>query len=321
MHTYPTNKPLVVLTMGDPSGIGPEIIAGALLKDDIVDLSTFLIVGDEGVLSSYFPKGYLDSKKNIFMDDPGEPLMNMGEWKHSSAAQHKTLKSLDLAIDIAKKHKDPNKVAIVTAPVNKAELANISHGFKGHTEYLQEAFGVDFVSMSFVGDHLKTVPVTRHIPLSKVADVLDVEIILKTILQVAENRSKLSEPEALIGVCGLNPHCGEGGRMGNEEELLITPAIEKAKKVYPNITGPLPADVAFYKALKGELDIVIAMYHDQALGPFKMLDFDTGVNMTLGLPCTRTSPDHGTAYDIAGKGIANSNSLINAIKLAVKCIT
>jgi 4-hydroxythreonine-4-phosphate dehydrogenase len=176
-------------------------------------------------------------------------------------------------------------------------------------------------TMALIGNTLCVIPVTRHIPIKDVAKALSINLIYMTLEQVIGERLLISgKRDPKIGVCGLNPHCGEGGKIGCEEIDVIIPAIEKAKNLYPNIAGPLAADVAFYKAIKKEVDIVVSMYHDQGLGPFKTVDFDNGVNMTLGLGHVRTSPDHGTAFDIAGRGIASAESMKNAIRLAVRAL-
>ncbi|MCK5450595.1 MAG: 4-hydroxythreonine-4-phosphate dehydrogenase PdxA, partial [Candidatus Omnitrophica bacterium] len=214
------------------------------------------------------------------------------------------------------------KSVLVTAPVSKERIAEISPGFVGHTEYLREADGADMVTMVLTGESMCVVPVTRHIPLGDVTKHINEEYLFKTLVQVVDNRELITgKRDPKIAVAALNPHAGEGGKIGTEEKEIIMPAIERAKKVYPEIEGPVPADVVFYKAVKKEYDIVVSMYHDQCLAPFKMLDFDSGVNVTLGLGYVRTSPDHGTAFDIAGKGIANPRSMIEAIKLAVRAVT
>jgi 4-hydroxythreonine-4-phosphate dehydrogenase len=175
--------------------------------------------------------------------------------------------------------------------------------------------------MMLVGGNLRVVLVTRHIPLKNVVKELTKQKVL-TAIELAHNAGKyFNIPNPKITVCGLNPHSGESGTMGKEEIQTIIPAIKKSKKAGINVTGPYASDTIFYKAIKGHYDFVIAMYHDQGLIPLKTLYFDEGVNVTLGLPFVRTSPDHGTAYDIAGKGIANSKSMEEAIKLAAKMST
>jgi 4-hydroxythreonine-4-phosphate dehydrogenase len=207
---------------------------------------------------------------------------------------------------------------LVTAPVNKAAINKSGIPFKGHTEYLAGAVNAKKFAMMFSGGHLKITLVTRHIPLKDVSRLITSEKIKDAVLLTnfaLKKYFKINNPK--IGVAGLNPHCGESGLMGIEEEKIIIPAVKALKRKIPRIQGPLPADVIFYKARKKEFDAVVAMYHDQGLGPFKMIAFDEGVNVTLGLPFVRTSPDHGTAYDIAGKDIADPKAMKEAVKLAV----
>ncbi|MFA4991842.1 MAG: 4-hydroxythreonine-4-phosphate dehydrogenase PdxA [Candidatus Omnitrophota bacterium] len=211
---------------------------------------------------------------------------------------------------------------LVTAPVNKAAINKSGIPFKGHTEYLAEAAGVKRFAMMLCGGPLKVTIVTRHTPLKKVSSSLNKRSIIDAIILTDSALKRyfgISRPR--IGVCGLNPHCGEGGEIGDEEEKIIRPAVRSIKRALPGVRGPISGDAIFYMAYKGGLDAVISMYHDQGLGPLKMIAFEKGVNVTLGLPFVRTSPDHGTAYDIAGKGIANPSSMKEAIKLAAKMLS
>ncbi|MBF0494685.1 MAG: 4-hydroxythreonine-4-phosphate dehydrogenase PdxA [Candidatus Omnitrophica bacterium] len=333
MLSYRTNKPRIIVTTGDPAGIGPEIISGAIAKDEIASLGLFIVVGGKKIFESVLPSRV---QKNIsfhtlqealtlgdfrdgmiHMVDPEVSPGDITFGKPSAEASRFALACLEASVKLIKALPADVPKAIVTAPVNKGGIASISPGFKGHTEYFQEAFASEMITMALVGRHLSVIPVTRHIPICSVARALNEEVVFKAIKQVAEYRRVISGmDEPVIGVCGLNPHCGENGKIGDEEIKIIKPAIDRALKIYSKIKGPIPADTVFYQAMKKEINIVIAMYHDQGLAPFKMVDFDSGVNMTLGLGCVRTSPDHGTAYDIAGKGIASSRSMEEAIKLA-----
>jgi 4-hydroxythreonine-4-phosphate dehydrogenase len=217
--------------------------------------------------------------------------------------------------------------ALVTAPINKESFYKANVPYKAHTEMLAKITKTKKFAMMLVGENLRVVLVTRHIPLKDVAKELTGEKIL-TAIKLAHGAGKyFNIPKPRIAVCGLNPHSGEGGTIGKEEIGIISPAIKKAKRTGINARGPFASDTVFHKAIKparqsctggGEYDFVIAMYHDQGLIPLKTLYFDEGVNVTLGLPFIRTSPDHGTAYDIAGKGIANTESMQEAIKLAIK---
>ena len=207
--------------------------------------------------------------------------------------------------------------ALVTAPVSKEAIAAAGHPFKGHTEFLEEMTKTKQTVMFFSDERLKVALVTRHLPLRKVYKTMTASLIEATIRITAHSLKKywkISRPK--IGVCGLNPHAGEGGLFGDEEKKIILPAIRKAQKRNAEIEGPLAGDSIFYYAVQGRYDAVVAMYHDQGLAPFKLLAYDTGVNVTLGLPFIRTSPDHGTAFDIVGKNRASPNSMIEAILLA-----
>jgi len=208
----------------------------------------------------------------------------------------------------------------VTAPINKSSVRKAGFAdFEGHTEYLAARTATKDFAMMFVGKSLKITLVTRHIALKDVSRALSMESIYSAIRLTRDHLVRcfgIKDPK--IAVAGLNPHAGEGGLFGDEEAKTITPAIKRASAEFKNIDGPVPSDIIFYEALNGKYDAVIAMYHDQALAPFKMLYFKDGVNVTLGLPFIRTSPDHGTAFDIAGKGIADPASMKEALLLACR---
>jgi 4-hydroxythreonine-4-phosphate dehydrogenase len=207
--------------------------------------------------------------------------------------------------------------AIVTAPVNKKAISDAGVPFQGHTEYLAEAAGTADFAMMLVSESLRVVPVTRHITLARVPAELTESGVLSTIRIVNDGlRHLFAIPSPRIGVTALNPHGGEGGLFGGEEGDVIAPAVEAARSGGIDVSGPYPADTLFVRARKGAFDAVIAMYHDQAMIPIKLLSFGGGVNVTLGLPFVRTSVDHGTAYDIAGRGVADPGSMIAAISLA-----
>ncbi len=274
----------VIITIGDPSGIGPEVTLKALASPRVRGLANFLVIG--------------------------KPTAVKG-----AAAGRVSLEYIDEAIKLLRSGQAD---ALVTAPVSKSAIRSAGFpDFQGHTEYLADKFKVKNFAMFFVGKYMKVALVTRHISLRRVSEVLNSEMIYNTIALTNRYLKEYFHIKApRIAVCGLNPHAGERGAFGNEEEKVIAPAIKKAAETIENISGPLPADAAFYDALKKRYDAVIAMYHDQGLVPFKMLYFDSGVNLTLGLPFIRTSPDHGTAFNIAGKGVADPTSMIEAILLA-----
>ena len=270
-------KPTVLITAGDPRGIGPEVTKKALQDSNIKGLANFIVI---------------HSKDRTGFD------------------------AIKKAAGLLKNKKAD---ALVTAPVNKEEINKSGVFFQGHTEYLAKATHTNRFAMMLCGDKLKVTTVTRHVPLKKVSGILTQAKIIEA-AKLTDNALKkyfgIKKPR--IGVCALNPHCGEGGKIGSEEQDMIFPAIKKIRRSIPGIQGPISGDVIFYMAYHGKLDAVISMYHDQGLGPLKMVAFEKGVNVTLGLPFIRTSPDHGTAYDIAGKDMANPSSMKEAIKLAVK---
>jgi len=220
---------------------------------------------------------------------------------------------IEKAIEDAKEGKIK---AIVTLPINKESAKLGGFTFPGHTEFLAHSFGVKEYAMMLANEKLKVVLQTTHVALKDVPNLITEGKILSKLRLIDKS---LRNPR--IAVAGLNPHAGENGLFGDEELKIIKPAVEKARKEGINVTGPLPADTVFVRALKGEFDVVLCMYHDQGLIPIKLLGFGNSVNVTLGLPIIRTSVDHGTAYDIAGKGIANPESFKTAVKVAVELTT
>jgi 4-hydroxythreonine-4-phosphate dehydrogenase len=210
---------------------------------------------------------------------------------------------------------------MVTAPVNKASIIRAGIPFIGQTEFLAERSGTDRFAMMLLGEDdrgrwLRVVLATTHLPLKEVPAQLTPEKISRAIELAAEACRRLALGRSRVGVCGLNPHAGEGGQLGTEEEILIGPVVRSAQEKGLDVTGPLAADSLFHLAYRGDFEVVVAMYHDQGLCPLKTIGFEKGVNWTLGLPFVRTSPDHGTAYDIAGRGVASPSSMQAAIRLA-----
>ncbi len=208
--------------------------------------------------------------------------------------------------------------AVVTAPINKEGFAMAGIPYQGHTEYIANLCGRDNFGMMLIGGKLKVMLVTRHIALRNVSDAVSKEkiIIAAELAHKALKWLGIKQPKILV--CGLNPHCGDGGLLGDEEAKVIKPAVAILRKKRINVEGPIAGDVAFYRALKDKYCAVLAMYHDQGLAPLKTVAFDKGINLTLGLPIIRTSPDHGTAFNIAGKNLANPSSMISAIELAIR---
>jgi len=284
---------VIVITAGDPAGIGPEVTEKALKNRALLRKADFLVIGCEGHPVKI-----------------GTPTKTSGR-----IAAENIRKAVNLLSYIK------GRKALVTAPINKYSLMKAGLPFKGHTEFLAHLTNTKDIAMMFAADHFKLALVTRHIPLSEVCKSLSVAKITKTIRffsSALKGIFGIKNPK--IGVAGLNPHAGDSGTIGFEEKKIIIPAIKTLRREIRYLQGPYPADVLFHQLYTKKLDGAVCMYHDQGLAPFKMLYFEKGVNITLGLPFVRTSPDHGTAFDIAGRGIANPTSMENAIKLALDSI-
>ena len=323
--------PVVGITMGDPVGVGPEIIHKALSDKSVYKICRPVVIGDRHVLAAAgkmvasgleirditsvdngrFEYGMIDL---ITMSDLRAESLVMGQ---PDAGTGKAMISyIEKAIKLAV---DGDTSAVVTCPINKVAMKLAGSEFHGHTELLASATGTDQYLMMMYGEKLSVVLVTIHIPLNAVKNSLTSEKILETIVLTGESlRKRFGIANPRIAVSGLNPHAGEDGLFGNEEADIINPAVRDALKMGFDVEGPIPPDTVYYHAMNGRFDVVVSMYHDQGLIPFKMIHFEDGVNTTLGLPIIRTSVDHGTAYDIAGTGIAEPGSLIAAIKLAAR---
>lgn len=309
--------------MGDPAGIGGEISLRAWQQRQ--DLPPFFIIDVPERLEALDPQTKIQSIDHVseaigvfpyalpvlplHMDVPGSP------GRPAPAAARATIAAIDKAVALAM---DGMVSSVVTNPVNKAQLYE-GAGFQhpGHTEYLADLAAVPRTVMMLVAPGLRVVPVTIHIALADVPNALSQELIIQTVEIVNRDLKKFFGLKApRLALSALNPHAGEGGAMGNEEINTIEPAIRRLQACGIDVRGPFPADTMFHRSARAGYDVALCMYHDQALVPVKTLDFARGVNVTLGLPFVRTSPDHGTAYDIAGTGQADASSLIEAIKLA-----
>jgi len=302
--------------MGDPSGVGPEVALKALASSKVQGLAKILLIGDAFVIDK--ARRDMGLKLNVpFMDLGNVSPKSFSYGKFDASFGRASIEYIDAALELIKRREAR---ALVTAPVNKSSIkASGLRNFEGHTEYLAQRAGTKDYAMMFVGGNLKVTLVTRHVALKRVPGIITAESIDRALAltrQYLINFFRVRNPK--IGVCGLNPHAGEAGAFGDEEIKIIAPAIKKASMKFKGLAGPIPADILFHDALNGKYDAIIAMYHDQALPAFKMLYFKTGVNMTLGLPFIRTSPDHGTAFNIAGRGIADPASMIEAILLACR---
>jgi len=323
--------PLIGITMGDPAGIGPEVIVKALQDADVISLCRPVIFGDRGLLEREAAQLGISCLFETLISSetaacrPGTTaLLEIScldpsgvRYGHPTHAGGTAMAQYIIhAVEAAKAGKID---AIVTAPISKAVLHDAGYNYPGHTEMLAELTGTKDVVMMLAGDSLRVVLATIHCSYVDVPKLLTVEKILKTITITHESLQKvLNGKKPRIAVAGLNPHAGEGGLFGEEEKYLIAPAVAEALRLGIDAVGPMPADTLFYYAARGRYDVVVCMYHDQGLIPLKLLHFDTGVNVTLGLPIIRTSVDHGTAYDIAGKGIGSPASMVSAIKMAVQ---
>ncbi len=318
---------MIGISCGDFTGIGPEVTLKALATQKA---KKYLLLGDfqrlqqlNESLGLNLPLVPLPTSQtpppadSILCHSPANPLpegLQPGDGVAAAAA-------LDCLRDGAKRCLRGELDALVTAPVNKASILRLGQPFVGQTEFLAELAGTKRFAMMLVGDDgqghfLRVILATTHLPIRKVADSLSASKIQTAIELAAEACRDLNLPRARIGVCGLNPHAGEEGELGREEIELIAPAVARVRANGIDVAGPFAADTLFYHAYHGAYDAVVAMYHDQGLVPLKMIGFDRGVNVTLGLPFVRTSPDHGTAYDIAGQGRANPASMIAALQLA-----
>ena len=279
--------PRILITLGDPAGIGPEVIDLALASDRIPHDCEIEVIGDRSA------------------GIPGKP-----DARSAAAA----LAALDEAV---RQLKNGSADAVVTGPVSKEGLQDLGFPFPGQTEYFADAFGVADYGMLLTGDTLSVGLATIHEPLAKVPGLLTPDRIIRIGLLTADFLRRRGIAHPRIAVAGLNPHAGENGAFGDEETRIIQPAINQLNQAGLAIfSGPAVPDAIFREAARGHYDAVLAMYHDQGLIPLKLLDFDTAVNVTLGLPKPRTSPDHGTAFSIAGKNIASPSSMIAAIRLA-----
>jgi len=320
-----TPLPPLSVSLGDPAGIGPEVVAKCWDQRVSFGLAPFVAVGDPRSLAQVW-----DGELAI-IDDPrlasdvfhrGLPLIPVPASGASvpgcptTAGAHCSLDSLEIAVGLAR---SGSTSGVVTGPVSKQQLYAIGFSHPGQTEFVAERCGVSpgNVAMMLAGPTLRTVPVTTHVPLRDVADRLTAPLIEargRATLRGLQRNFGITEPR--LAVAGFNPHAGEGGALGREEVEVIVPAIEALRAEGWHVTGPHPADTMFHAAARGRYDAALCMYHDQALIPLKALHFEEGVNVTLGLPIVRTAPDHGTAFDIAGEDQADPRAMAAALRLA-----
>jgi 4-hydroxythreonine-4-phosphate dehydrogenase len=338
-----SSLPRLGITMGDPAGVGPEISVKALARNDVRSSCRPVVIGDSGVLAATL--ALLGSPLSLHaVKDIGECRFGQG-----------TIECLDLGnVELARLPKAAVSAeagraayayietgvrlclsgqidALVTAPVNKEALAAAGHQHSGHTEILATLTGTKDFAMLLMGKELRVIHVTTHVALRRVPDLVTRERVLRVIELAQRTMDGLGTAHPRIAVCGLNPHAGEDGLFGDEERTQIIPAVEEARRQGLDVYGPLPADTLFSRARGGEFDIVVAMYHDQGHVPVKTVGFTyddasgawtglSGVNVTVGLPFLRVSVDHGTAFDRAWKGIANPESMVEALDVAVRML-
>jgi 4-hydroxythreonine-4-phosphate dehydrogenase len=324
--------PRIAITMGDPAGIGPEIISKGLLSDDIYHVCRPLVLGDMGALAMVSKTIASPSFQSIStpMDVAGRPgdvpVMPVSNLREDScipgqptvAGGKAMVEYIEKAVELTM---TGQVSAMVTCPINKELMHRLGYQFDGHTELLAHLTHTKDYVMMLAGDRLRVSLVTTHCALREVPERLNEELIVKTITityRALEHDFAIKKPR--VAVASLNPHAGESGLFGLEDEGIIGPAVEAARRSGLQVGGPFPADTVFYQAANGRYDAVVAMYHDQGLIPLKLLHFPDAVNITLGLPIIRTSVDHGTAYDIVGKDMADPSSLVAAIKMAAKIV-
>lgn len=321
--------PILGVTMGDPAGIGPEVIAKAVAGRDLGRICRPLVIGSRPVMERTVRalglplrvvgvKGHdhpLGRRGELPVADPlDKPL---GRFRMGRVAKETGAASVAFIVHAVRLAEAGCIDAIVTGPINKEAINLAGYAYPGHTELLADLTHSKEVGMMIVGGPLKIMFVTTHVAIRKLPDTLTPEGVGRAI-RLADKalREYFGRARPRIGVAALNPHAGEAGLFGQEERQAILPAARRAKAAGIRVSDPLPADTLFSKAARGEFDGVVAMYHDQGLIPLKLLAFGTCVNLTVGLPIIRTSVDHGTAFDIAGKGVADHGSLIEAVKLA-----
>lgn len=300
MSSAVKNIPLA-LTCGDPAGVGPEIIA-AWLRANPQEAGKVRPIGPQRWLDALGVAGQAVGPKD-FSIEAGQPTV---------AGAKIALEALEAA---AAGCKAGTFSAVVTGPVSKSWLQKAGYTFPGQTEFFAARWGGE-PTMAFAGGKLHVVLATWHIPLMAVTQALDEKTLARAVTQADRLAQALGDFNPRIGVCGLNPHAGEDGLLGNDERDRLNPWLDKLRKQFPGLSRCEPGDTVFWRQLRGEFDIVVALYHDQGLAPLKTVDFDESVNITLGLPWVRTSPDHGTAFSIAGQGKASWKSFANAVVLA-----
>ncbi len=324
------SKPVIAITMGDGAGVGPEIIMKVFSDADIFERSCPLVIGDAKRLRLAGEIVSSELEVNA-LEDPVQARYRPGTvdcldldllpedlpWGElSDSAGEAAYRYIACAVELVRSERAD---AICTAPLNKEALHAAGRKYPGHTELLAELTGTEEVSMMLTTPRLRVIHVTTHIGLIDAIERIEPGLVYRTIKRGHEAMTASLERPPRIAVCGINPHAGEHGLFGHgEEEEKIQPGVERAAGEEIDVIGPLPADTSFFRAVRGDFDLVVAMYHDQGHGPIKALGVDAGVNVTVGLPVIRTSVDHGTAFDIAGKGTVEEASMREALRQAIE---
>ena len=324
-------KPLIAVTMGDPTGIGPEIIAAALGRHDLESICRPVVLGDPGALARGITVTGLPLRIREIGEDclpagaePGVvhliPLSRLeaADMVYGAPTAASGSAMFRYITTAARLCGDGRADAMATAPINKEALNRAGHAYPGHTELLAELTGASEFVMMLAGSKLRVTLVTIHEALHDVPSLVTFDKVLSTIRITHRDLDRYFRKNPRIAVLALNPHCGEGGMFGDEEARIIAPAVAAARREGIDAVGPHSADTLFHFAVAGAYDAVVCMYHDQGLIPLKLLHFDDGVNVTLGLPIIRTSVDHGTAYNLAGTGTASEMSMVAAIRMAAE---
>ena len=321
-------KPVLGISLGDVAGVGPEVAIRAVLHDKIWEVSSPFLIGDRSVVETIgknFPPRKIGANQpsrriawsaGIFLlDRHNIDFAQVQVGQVSKVCGEAAIDYIRTGVDLCLQGAMD---AIVTAPIHKEAVRQAGIGAPGHTEFLARLCGVQEVRMLLVVDHLRVMHLTTHLSLREAIEAVKRERILDTIQYAVQALGQLKIKDGRIALAGLNPHAGEGGMFGREEIEEIIPAVEEAVRRGYSVAGPIPPDTVFYRMDRGEFDLVIALYHDQGHIPLKLMGFERGVNITIGLPIIRTSVDHGTAFDIAGKLLASPDSMIQALLLAAR---
>lgn len=309
-------KPRVAITMGDPGGVGAEVILKALARPEVSAAIEPVIVGDHQIMQVAADLVGVDLKHLTIQ----QPYEGRGDLVTGAVSAENGRVSLRYIESAAAEVFEGRADAICTAPISKEAMHLAGSTFPGHTEMLAHLCGTNVVRMMLAGGGLRVVLQTIHVALKDVPGLLTIAGIQESLRIIRDFAAQNGQQAPRVAVCGLNPHAGEEGQFGREEIEVINPAIEAMRAEGMAVTGAVPGDTVFHRALEGEFDYVLAMYHDQALIPVKTLDFHGGVNVTLGLPLIRTSPDHGTAFGLAGKNQANESSMAAALLYAADLV-